>query len=471
MSARTAAQRQSSRASLASVSDDGSRVAIHPSDTRGKFTRARRIVAFALIAVYFALPWIPVGGYPAVFLDTEAMRFHFFGMTFATQDLWLAFFLITGLGFGLFYATALAGRVWCGWACPQTVFLEHVYRRIERWIEGDAPKRRLLDKAPWTARKLFCRLAKHAIFIFLSLAIAHFLLAYFVSLPKVWEMVSQAPTEHWKPFIFIVGFAGILYFNFTWFREQLCIIVCPYGRLQSALIDDHSMVIGYDEKRGEPRGKPSLPDVGDCIDCHRCVQVCPTGIDIRQGLQMECIGCANCIDACNEIMDRLDRPRGLIRYDSMEGLAGGKTKIVRPRIILYTILLLIGATVLAFALSGLSNVNLNAWRLQGDPYTLEEGIIRNQFAVRIINTSNHSSSIRLELEGRPDSLQLNDISTPIQVEANGEVIKPIIMKLPRDEYRSPIPLAIWAIDETGNASAKRALNFLGPERAKASPAP
>ncbi|MCB1123816.1 MAG: 4Fe-4S binding protein, partial [Verrucomicrobiae bacterium] len=245
------------RSQLTSVNDDGSRYIIHPADTRGGWTNARRISALVLIVIYAALPWIQIGGYPAVYLDTDAMRFHFFGLTFVSHDIWLGFFLITGLGFGLFYLTSLLGRIWCGWACPQTVFLEHIYRRIERWIEGDAPKRRRLDDSPWNAERLLKRGSKHVIFFLISAAIAHLFMAYFVSLPKLWAMMSSNPRENWSVFLFVFVFTGLLYFNFAFFREQLCIIICPYGRLQSVLIDDHSVVIGYDELRGEPRGKAS----------------------------------------------------------------------------------------------------------------------------------------------------------------------------------------------------------------------
>lgn len=244
----------SSRKAVDTLQSDGSRPFVFPADVRGRFATARRYSAFGLIAFYLSLPWIKINGFPAVFMDVANRRFHLFGVTLAAQDLWLLFFVITGLGFSLFFLTALLGRVWCGWACPQTVFLDHVYRRIERWVEGDAVRRRALDNSPWTAEKLFKRSVKHALYLLVSAVITHLFLAYYVSLPEVWTMVSAAPVEHWSAFAFIAIATGILYFNFAWFREQLCIVICPYGRIQSAMIDDHSLVIGYDTKRGEPRG-------------------------------------------------------------------------------------------------------------------------------------------------------------------------------------------------------------------------
>jgi len=454
--------RAPARERLTSVGKDGSRVAIHPTEAKGKFLLWRRIVAIFLILVYGSLPWIRIGGYPAVFLDTDHLRFHFFGITFASQDLWLAFFLISGLGFGLFYVTALAGRVWCGWACPQTVFLEHVFRFVEKGIEGDGPARKQLDQAPWTLGKIAKRGLKHGAFILLSLAVAHLLMAYFVSLPKVWEMMSVSPKENWKAFLFVFIFSGILYFNFAWFREQLCIIICPYGRLQSALIDDHSMVIGYDEKRGEPRGKPKDSIAGDCIDCCKCVQVCPTGIDIRQGLQIECIGCAACIDSCDTVMDKLKRPRGLIRYDSQRGLEGEKTKILRPRIFLYSALLVLGVAVLLFSIRGLSNATMTAWRVQGAPYIVDASSVRNHFIIRVTNKDNAEAAYRVDILGEPDDVEVIGVSDPLVIEGNGERMQTILLIAPKQSYRGSFRTTVIVENSDGRLVAERELQFLGP---------
>lgn len=451
------------RSQLTSVNDDGSRYIIHPADTRGGWTNARRISALVLIVIYAALPWIQIGGYPAVYLDTDAMRFHFFGLTFVSHDIWLGFFLITGLGFGLFYLTSLLGRIWCGWACPQTVFLEHIYRRIERWIEGDAPKRRRLDDSPWNAERLLKRGSKHVIFFLISAAIAHLFMAYFVSLPKLWAMMSSNPRENWSVFLFVFVFTGLLYFNFAFFREQLCIIICPYGRLQSVLIDDHSVVIGYDELRGEPRGKASQEGVGDCIDCNRCVQVCPTGIDIRQGLQLECVGCANCIDACDAIMDKLGRPRGLVRYGSMQSLAGLKTKWIRPRIIAYTVLMLLGLTALTLSIRSLSSASLTVWRLGGPPYHVDETYVRNQYMMRITNRENNPAHFNLTLEGTSGDTVVNGLEGDILIDGNGDVLKALIVMVPRKSYTGDSKLKLNVRNEQGRIMAERDLEFIGPD--------
>lgn len=461
--ARPSKPHQPSRNSLTAVNDDGSRYVIHPADAPGRFLLRRQLVAYALVLVYALLPWIQVGGYPAVFLDTSAMRFHFFGLTFASQDLWLAFFLISGLGFGLFYATALLGRVWCGWACPQTVFLEHVFRRIERWIEGDAVARRRLDAAKWGPEKLLKRGFKHAVFVLLALAVAHLFMAYFVSIPRLWEMMHEEPARNWKVFVFVFAFGGVMYFVFAWFREQLCIVICPYGRLQSALIDEHSMTIGYDEKRGEPRGKASNVNAGACIDCNRCVQVCPTGIDIRQGLQLECIGCAACIDACDAVMDRLGRARGLVRYDSLEGLAGRKTRIVRPRMILYTALLLLGVGVLTFSISRLGPATMTAWRSPGAPYFVDADAVRNQFMIRITNKRNEASFYRLELDTTLPEAKVLGAIDPFFIEGNGELVKPLVITVPKSVYTGGFPMKARVVNDKGETLMERSLQFIGPD--------
>lgn len=456
------------RDSVTTIRSDGSRPYLHPADVRGHFALARRVSAIGLIAFYLSLPWIKVNGFPAVFLDIAERRFHLFGITLAFQDLWLLFFVITGLGFTLFFLTALLGRVWCGWACPQTVFLDHIYRRIERWIEGDAVKRRALDEAPMSPGKFLRRAAKHTAYVLVSAVITHLFLAYFVSLPEVWHMMRAAPAEHWSAFGFIVIATGILYFNFAWFREQLCIVICPYGRIQSALIDDHSMVIGYDVTRGEPRHHPgqkadATQASGDCVACNRCVHVCPTGIDIRQGLQMECIGCTACIDACDDVMTRIKRPRGLIRYDSQKAFAGGVTRWLRPRTLLYFVLLLIGASVATWALSTVKPAAFGVTRMTGAPYIVDPDMVRNQFLVRIVNKRNEPARFRLALRNAPEDLCQTGFEAEVQVEGMGELVQPLILQQRRKIYRGPFHFEVRVQDSDGRFTLSRPVEFLGPE--------
>ncbi len=479
--------------SVTTIRSDGSRPFLFPAQTHGRFTTARRVSAFALIALYLLLPWIKVNGYPAVFLDVAERRFHLFGLTFAAQDMWLLFFVITGLGFSLIFVTALLGRVWCGWACPHTVFLDHIYREIERWIDGDAVVRRALANAPLSGRKIGKRALKHGLYLLVSAIITHLFLAYFVSLVEVWRMVREAPSEHWAAFGFIAVATGILYFNFAWFREQLCIVLCPYGRIQSALVDEHSVVIGYDAKRGEPRrhrtpaaadlpaegsakeglpaegpAKEGLPaegpaKEGDCVACHRCVHVCPTGIDIRQGLQMECVGCTACIDACDDVMTRLHRPRGLIRYASQEVFNGQRTRWIRPRTILYFILLVAGASVAGWAISTLKPANFGVTRMTGAPYIVDATTVRNQFLVRIVNKRNAPERFTVGIDGIPADLRRMGFETAVEVGPLGELVQPLILQQPRTGYTGPFHFFVQVEGAAGAFTLRQAVEFLGPE--------
>jgi len=450
--------------SVTTINDDGSRRFLHPADTRGRWTTWRRLAAWLLIAVYVLLPWIPVGGYPAVFLDIGERRFHLLGWTIPTQETWLLFFLISGAGFTLFFLTALLGRVWCGWACPQTVFLEYLFRRIERLIEGDAVARRRLDAAPWETAKVLKRLLKHALFALLAAVIAHVFLAYFVSLPRLYGMMTGAPTEHWGLFVFMLAATGVLYFDFAWFREQLCIVLCPYGRLQSALIDEHSLVIGYDVARGEPRKNHGLPQfLGDCIDCARCVQVCPTGIDIRQGLQLECIGCTACIDACDEVMLKVKKPRGLIRYDSLAGFSGAKTRWLRPRTLLYGALLLAGSLVALAVFSNLKPASFVPLRMPGGAYFIDAEAVRNQFLVRLTNKTGAPRQFRLLVENAPEGMIISGTDGPVEVAPLQEEVRSVIIRMPRAVYRGAFHFRLAARDETGGYTLAREVEFLGPD--------
>ena len=449
--------------SVTTIRDDGSRFFLHPADVRGFFNRNRKWTGLLLIAVYLSLPWINIGDYPAVFLDVGGRRFHLMGLTLAFQDSWLLFFAISGLGFSLFFITSLLGRVWCGWACPQTVFLEHVYRPIERWIEGDAVQRRRLDASGWTQEKIIKRSLKQIAFLLVSAIISHLFLAYYVSLAELWDMMRHAPKEHGGAFLFVFIFTAINYFNFAWFREQLCIVICPYGRLQSALTDDNTMVIGYDEKRGEPRGKVGATDVGSCIDCNRCVQVCPTGIDIRHGLQLECIGCAACIDACDEIMTKVKRPKGLIRYDSLVGLEGGKTKWLRPRTVMYSILLLIGMSVATWAFSTVRPANMGVTRMTGAPYIVSPEAVRNQYLIRVVNKRDVPQSFRVEVRGAPEALELTGFTDVVEITPLGEQVFPLVMQMPRAYYTGKFQLEIVLHEADEAFELSREIEFIGPD--------
>ncbi len=450
---------------VTSINQDGSRFIIHPADVTGNFMRWRRISAIFLIIIYILLPWIPVNGYPAVFLDVMNRRFHLFGITLAAQDMWLLFFLVSGLAFLLFYVTTFLGRVWCGWACPQTIFLEHVFRRIERWIEGDATARRKLDDAPISGEKIFKRGLKFFIYFILSAAIAHIFLSYFISIPQLWEWLQTSPLQHWKAFLFVAAFTAIMFVNFTWFREQLCIVICPYGRFQSALIDDDTLNVAYDYGRGNPPGHVKDESAGDCIDCRRCIQVCPTGIDIRNGLQLECIGCAACMDACDEIMDKVKRPRGLIRYASDRNLEGLKSRFIRPRTILYTGLLLIGMAVAGFAFTSVEPVTAMATRMPGVPFYVTDTHVRNQYQIRLINkdTQPLDFTVVAKARDRDINLETSGLSGGNRLEPMQEINTTYVVQIPREAFTGAFPLEILILAEPGNIQVLQEVEFLGPD--------
>ena len=325
---------------LPTLNADGSRARVRPRRAEGRFFRRRRVAAYALIVLYLALPYVTIGGRPALLLDLGARELSLFGAVFRPSDtVSLMMFGLT-VAFGIVLVTALWGRVWCGWACPQTVWLEWVFRPIERLFEGSPAQQRAIDAR---GGRSWRRVAKLAVFAAIAFVLASTFLAYFVGAARVAEWSRHAPGEHPVGFAIVMTTTALVFFDFGFFREQTCTFACPYGRLQSVLLDRQSMIVAYDAKRGEPRGRRRRLAVvqpqGDCVDCSACVTTCPTGIDIRRGLQMECIGCAQCIDACDAVMDKLGQPRGLIRYTSDAELAGEPRGVLRARTIVYPLLL------------------------------------------------------------------------------------------------------------------------------------
>lgn len=449
--------------SVTTINADGSHHVLHPADVSGRFTTARRVVAALLIIVYAALPWIPVNGAPAVFFDVEMRRFHVFGLTLVVQDLWVLFFAISGLGFLLFVVTSVLGRVWCGWACPYTVFLDHVFRRIERLIDGNHHQRRQLAAAPASLAKISRRVLKHGLYILISAVIAHIFLSYFISIPRLYSMMRQGPMAHATSFGIVAALTGVLYYCFAHFREQFCVLMCPYGRLQSAMTDNDTLVIGYDEKRGEPRGKATDPLAGACVDCNRCVSVCPTGIDIRNGLQMECIGCAACVDACDDIMTKLHRPTGLIRYDSSSGLAGEKRRIFRPRLLAYGVFGLLGLTALGItAFMRAKPMNADITRMRGPSFYVDQAVVRNHFQLRLINKRNQPMSFTVALENAPAGYAITGLDGGLTLPALQETARPLVVIVPKDSYKGPGTLTLKIHSQPGDSIIRREVEFLGP---------
>ena len=393
---------------LSTLTKEGKRRWLYPTPSKGRYWRWRKWVGWALIVFFVGLPWIQINGKPAVLLDFIHREFALFGVTFYPTDTFLLLLLAISVGLAVLLFTALLGRVWCGWGCPQTVYLEFVYRPIERLIEGPEHRRKRRDEGPWTWEKLWRKSAKFAVYLVLSFFIAHTFVAYFVGWEALLGWMSGPPTAHWGFFVTAVLTTGLMLFDFGYFREQMCTITCPYARIQSVLLDPHSLIVSYDPNRGEPRARRSkkhiaqeeageVPKLGDCVDCYACVRTCPTGIDIRDGLQMECIACTQCIDACDAIMDRVGKPRGLIRYTSERALDGLKTHPLRSRTAVYGLLLVAVATAFTIALMTRDAYDVGVGRAAGEPFMeLPDERIANRLRFRVRNQTARPVTFTLE---------------------------------------------------------------------------
>jgi len=455
---------------LAIIDDQGRRQKVQPADSDGRIARLKPWVRWALIGFFVALPWIDVGGHPAVLIDLPARRFHLFGHILGAGDVPLLFFLLIGVGLTLVISTALWGRLWCGWACPHTVYLEAVFRRIERVIEGTGAARMALDLGPWTSTKIAKKLLKWTLWALASFVIAHIFLSYFVSIPAVVTMVMDAPTEHWGTFLVAAFATGVMYFNFAWFREQTCLIICPYGRLQSAMHDGDSITVGYDARRGEPRGKPktTTPEgipVGDCIDCRRCVQVCPTGIDIRNGLQMECIACAACADACDDIMIKLHKAPGLVRYDSERGFAGEPRRFLRPRIFAYAGAVVVVAAAFGFFAWRSTPLVARVMRPAGPPFALIDdngsALVQNALLIHVENRATAAAVVSLVVDATAGVVAITPVQQlHLQAQERGDL--PLLVRVVDDGYVDGRVIDVVVHDDVSGRDVKVQARLLGP---------
>ncbi|MBN21222.1 MAG: cytochrome c oxidase accessory protein CcoG [Bdellovibrionaceae bacterium] len=369
-----------------SFNEKGKRNFIHPAVVKGTFRKYRNIFYLFLILIFLVVPWTQYGGEQTILLDLSHRRFVFFGHTFWAHDGPLIFFPLTLAAVGLLWVTSVWGRVWCGWACPQTVFIDSLFRRVEGWIEGDHIKRRALESAPWTMSKFGKKVLKWGIFFVMSAHIAHSFTAYFVGAKELVWITLASPTENLDLFIFVQFITLVLLFDFGWFREQFCIIMCPYGRFQSVLMGRESLAVLYDEKRGEPR-RGVDDGSGDCVDCYRCVQVCPTGIDIRRGVQLECIACTACIDACNDVMKKTKKAPNLIRYASVSKEEGKKFNPFNLRSMAYLTVLGILFSTFTFILMNRKEYDFKIIRAVDSPTVFVQDQVSNHFYLNFTNQS------------------------------------------------------------------------------------
>ncbi|MEQ8847738.1 cytochrome c oxidase accessory protein CcoG [Botrimarina sp.] len=397
---------------LSTLDNDGRRRWLYPKLSTGRFWSRRRLVAYLLIAVYASLPFVKINGRPAMQLDLWNGRVNLLGLQFRPTDMeLLAVFGVT-VFLSIFCLTAVFGRVWCGWACPQTVYLEFVFRPIERLFTGTTGKGGKPKKAVAGWRVV----AMYAAFALISWHLANTFLAYFVGVDALNEWIwTQPPWRHPAAFALVLFVTGLMLFDFCYWREQLCIIGCPYGRFQSVMLDQSSLIVGYDYRRGEPRGHGrdrEAKGLGDCVDCHQCVAVCPTGIDIRDGLQLECVNCTQCIDACDAVMDRVGLPRGLIRYSSQSALEGEPTRIVRPRVVIYGVLITVLAALLVTLLATRTAFDATLLRGLGQPFALtQDARIENRVRVKLVNRTDEPQTYTLGVVS-PDSVEAIDPPSP-----------------------------------------------------------
>ena len=452
----------------------GKRIWIYPRKPAGRFYNARTWLSWFLLALLFAGPFIRINGNPLLMMNIPERKFSVFGVLFWPQDFYLfALMLITGF-IMLVLFTAIYGRVWCGWLCPQTVLMEMVFRKIEYAIEGDAHQQRQLHDAPWRAGKLFKKALKHSIFFALSFVIGNWLLMYIIGSESWIKLVTDDPRHHTTGLTAMIGFTLLFYGIFSRFREQACTFVCPYGRFQSVLLDDNSIVVAYDHKRGEPQQRYSklqpyeqrkAEGIGDCINCRLCVDVCPTGIDIRNGTQMECVNCTACIDACDSVMDRLNFPRGLIRYASNNGILTGQKIKVTPRIVLYTVILCILTGLLSFLLTTRTEVETNLLRAPGTLYqTQPNGDISNLYLVKLMNKTTREVPVELRLESPEGRLQI--AGQALVAPPRGLAESAVIISLPPAALpQSSVHIEIGVYHE-GRRIKLLKTNFLAPAPAR-----
>jgi len=461
---------------LATADKEGRRQWLYPRRPHGQFTGWRTRLSYGLVLIMFAGPFIKIQGNPLFLMDVVERRFVILGRMFWPQDAAILAIGLLVLLTGIAIFTAAYGRLWCGWICPQTVMMEMVFRKIEYWIDGDAQKQRQLTGAPWTTAKLVKRIVKHVIFLVLSFAIGNTLLAYLIGIEDLQAIVLDNPLNHLAGLSFMILFTLIFYSLFARFREQACTFVCPYGRFMSTLLDENSIVVAYDHRRGEKRGylhraqsssERQAAGYGDCIDCYQCVAVCPTGIDIRNGTQMECVHCTACIDACDQVMSKIQRPRGLIRYASLNGIERGQGLRMTPRLIGYTVLLVAMISLEAFLLFSRADVEATLLRAPGSLFQqMPSGDLSNLYLLKVINKTSRDIPVQLRLEDREGR---------VQVMGQGDLVVPalnlaetsVLIELPRetlDGANTKLKLGVYS--DNGERLQTVKTGFVGPRKVR-----
>lgn len=438
---------------VSTVDDKGKRIFIFPKLIKGKWYKYRTYFSWVLLGILFLMPFLSYKDRPLLMLNVLERKFIIFGTMFWPQDFIIFLLAVISLIFFIILFTVVFGRLFCGWACPQTVFMEMVFRKIEYWIDGNAVQQKRLAKAPWTGEKIKKRLFKHSIFVAIAFLIGNLIMAYIVGKDQTFEIITSSPASNWTGFLLVSAFTGITFFNFAYFREQTCTVVCPYGRIQGVLLDKKSIVVAYDHDRGEPRELPKKKRseiAGDCIDCFACVDVCPTGIDIRNGTQLECVNCTACIDACDSIMDKIGKPRGLVRYASEHDIEHKKETKFNGRAIAYSGVLAVILSIVVFLVATRPDVEATIIKSRGTLYSVsDDNYVKNVFNVGIVNKTYEKFPIELKMDKRWDA-RLNAVGKSLVVEPEGITEGIITLEIPRDKLPSKstkLEIEVWSGDK------------------------
>jgi len=443
---------ESFRDSIGTVTQKGERIWVFSKKPAGKFYNARTLLSMVLLVLLYGIPFVKINGNPLILLNILERKIILFGVPFGTHDFHLFVIAMILAIISIFLFTVVYGRIFCGWICPQTIFMEMVYRRIEYLIEGDSNKQRALRKTNWNIEKIFKKSLKHGIFYAIAFFTANTFLAYIIGIDELFKIIQEPISEHTGDLIALFIFSSVFYYVFAFFREQVCIMVCPYGRLQGVMLDQDSVVISYDHIRGEPRGVSKKEDsgLGDCVDCNACVHVCPTGIDIRNGTQLECVNCTACIDACDAIMDKVDKPRGLIRYASINEIEKGVRSLLTPRSIGYSVVIVILFVVLGFMMSARGDFELSILRTPGMMYQKYDSLhVSNLYDLVLTNKTFNRIPVRIELDGIDGKIQI--IGSDLVAEPQ-EIIEAKIMVIINDDdiqqLNTPIHILVKDGDKT-----------------------
>ena len=457
------------RDSLATVDKDGKRIWLYPKKAKGAFFNKRVIATIAFLAIFISGPFIKIGGQPLLMMNVFDRKFVIFGQYFLPQD-----FVLFGLGMIIFVLfivlfTVSFGRIWCGWLCPQTVFMEMIFRPIENWLEGDGRQQKRFDEGPWNFDKIWRKSLKHVIYIAFSIMIAHITMAYLIGIENVKELISHSPNENLSGFIGLVVFTGLFYFVFTKLREQVCIAICPYGRLQGVLVNRDTMTVIYDNVRGEPRGKikktevKETPELGDCVDCKLCIQVCPTGIDIRNGIQLECVNCTACIDACDDVMEKVNKPKGLIRYASVESIEKGVPYKFSKRSMAYSAVLLLLIAIEFLLIIGRSDIETTVMRVPGQLYqTTEKGTVTNLYNAQMVNKSQNEMNVKLRLVEPNGELRVVGAEKGISIPSGGKKEVVFFLELDKSDVTSTKTKVVIDLFEGEEKVETVKTTFFGP---------